>query len=462
MMDATNAIAMIRPDGFQRLVSRMEKNEPIFYASRQKRLVGLVGGGQASMLAGESGPAAGASKPVGEWIEKAKARLDARTVKELHGRLLILALARVDEDLNRYLQRGDFLQKVESELREPVDRLFLVSGDAAPLHVDSLEKEDRLGREAFARSLAARLRRIWQDYSQEAESSFILHLHGPWGAGKTTLLRLLRKELAPETDVVRKDKKTALQELLRKVLRRETNVARPDESRWIVVEFNAWRHQWLDPPWWSLLNSVYLESLRSLREEGGWLRACRHRLRESGRRLLAGRTDLLLAVQKAYWEFLLGSAGSEPGGQEGLLSQERERLQDADTQEKVFARMREDEPDSNKRQVRLEAAVEQLGTAQVEESTEYFRSPFAPLLDPNPRAMKRFVNAYALQRDLALLGGLDIMETVKRKQLALWTIVSLRWPLVEEYLIELACGQASKPSPNMVTLLNSESLQRWC
>jgi len=387
MDDATNAIAMIRPDGFQRLVSRMEKNEPIFYASRQKRLVGLVGGGgtlwlvtslgqkglprsyrlackltdcseaeppeeykrfgryairageafllpdndatatllklrfesgkpianrsnigqallairqldtndvalletfystisapreeivlspsvdgvvnslrakssvtawdivqtllgrhseygggQASMLSSESGPTAGVSKPVGEWIEKAKARLDTTIVKELHGRLLILALARVDEDLHRYLQRGDFLQKVESELREPVDRLFLAPGDAAPLHVDGPEKKDRLGREAFARSLAARLRRIWQDYSQEAESSFILHLHGPWGAGKTTLLRLLRKELAPETDVVRQDKKTAILELLRKVLRRKTNVARQDESRWIVVEFNA-------------------------------------------------------------------------------------------------------------------------------------------------------------------------------------------------------------------------------
>jgi len=165
---------------------------------------------------------------------------------------------------------------------------------------------------------------------------------------------------------------------------------------------------------------------------------------------------LSLAAQKAYWGFLLGSAG---GGQEDFLSRERERFQDADTQEKVFARIREDEPDSNSRQIRLQAAVEQLGTAPVEESTEYFLSPFAPLLDPNPRAMKRFVNAYALQRDLALLAGLDIMETMKRKQLALWTIVSLRWPLVEEYLIEVACGQTGKPSQNMVTLLNSESLQ---
>jgi hypothetical protein len=51
---------------------------------------------------------------------------------------------------------------------------------------------------------------------------------------------------------------------------------------------------------------------------------------------------------------------------------------------------------------------------------------FAPLLEPNPRAIKRFVNARATQ----------ILEdvVVPRDQLALWTVVRVRWPALADYL----------------------------
>jgi hypothetical protein len=33
------------------------------------------------------------------------------------------------------------------------------------------------------------------------------------------------------------------------------------------LEFNAWQHQRLDPPWWPLLNAIYLQSRKQVRVE---------------------------------------------------------------------------------------------------------------------------------------------------------------------------------------------------
>ena len=77
-----------------------------------------------------------------------------------------------------------------------------------------------------------------------------------------------------------------------------------------------------------------------------------------------------------------------------------------------------------------EEAVIRLATPEIMERTEHTLMPFAEYLKPNPRAMKRLVNAYSVNRAIATLSHID----VEREQLALWTILSLRWPLLAEYL----------------------------
>jgi len=61
---------------------------------------------------------------------------------------------------------------------------------------------------------------------------------------------------------------------------------------------------------------------------------------------------------------------------------------------------------------------------------------FDRLLEPNPRAMKRLVNAYGLARDVELIesGAQVSTDTLAIKQLALWTILRLRWPLLAQHL----------------------------
>ena len=57
--------------------------------------------------------------------------------------------------------------------------------------------------------------------------------------------------------------------------------------------------------------------------------------------------------------------------------------------------------------------------------------------------MKRILNAYAVHRDLAILGGLDVLgDPALRGQLALWTILSMRWPLLR-ITRSAAAGEAS-------------------
>ena len=147
-----------------------------------------------------------------------------------------------------------------------------------PMHMDRPAREDRLGRRAFAVALAKRFRRIVPEPESEApavrhfDSAFMVHLHAPWGAGKTSVLHLIAAELTDPSRSV---------------------------PPWVIVNFNAWQHQRIDPPWWSLLDTVFRESVRSFKHRP--LRAAWIRVAEQWRRLSAGRAATLLAIAIAFW-----------------------------------------------------------------------------------------------------------------------------------------------------------------
>lgn len=97
---------------------------------------------------------------------------------------------------------------------------------------DNAATIDLLGRDAFAEVIAARIDDAFRQITDtEKDNAFMVHLHGPWGSGKSSLLNFLKDKLSSET--------------------------RPMDDRWLVVEFNAWRHQRLRTPWWPLIKSIY-------------------------------------------------------------------------------------------------------------------------------------------------------------------------------------------------------------
>jgi hypothetical protein len=118
--------------------------------------------------------------------------------------------------------------------------------DTVPTHPDYPAKVDQLGRKAFAEKLAKLLRRIrYENKNSGYVAPFLLHIHGPWGSGKTTMLNFLSN-------------------FLKEGLEKNDRDLGYDSSKWVVVHFNAWQHQRLGPPWWSLMNAVFHEAFQQL------------------------------------------------------------------------------------------------------------------------------------------------------------------------------------------------------
>jgi hypothetical protein len=78
-------------------------------------------------------------------------------------------------------------------------------------------------------------------------------------------------------------------------------------------------------------------------------------------------------------------------------------------------------------------ALDLLNARDVERETEaHVLDKFGALVEPNPRAIKRLVIAYGIERSVRTLEG----SVVPRDTLVLWTILNTRWPGLGDYLTE--------------------------
>lgn len=150
-------------------------------------------------------------------------------------------------------------------------------------------------------------------------------------------------------------------------------------------------------------------------------------------------------LQNHYLQQLIKSDGAEIAEKQKKATEDaKQKIQELNTEDEFDAEI-EKSSDPIYKQALREAAVVRLAAPDVEKHTEHLLKPFAPLLEPNPRAMKRFVNAYAMQKKLFMLGG----STIERGKLALWTILNLRWPLWAEFLLD---------NPEMVDYIKTENI----
>jgi hypothetical protein len=106
----------------------------------------------------------------------------------------------------------------------------------------------------------------------------------------------------------------------------------------------------------------------------------------------------------------------------------RRNVQESTSEGEVVEALRQASP--SVRHLVAEAAVDRLSDPEVETATEHVLQRFAPLIDPNPRSMKRFLNSYSVLRAVRTLEG----NTVASEPLALWTILQTRWPSLTDYL----------------------------
>ncbi|MFV1884791.1 MAG: P-loop NTPase fold protein [Balneola sp.] len=106
--------------------------------------------------------------------------------------------------------------------------------DKIDFHLDDPSSEDRLSRKPIAEDLA---RIINNDiFGKEKCYSFMAHLQGRWGEGKSSFMKFLEEGLQKHGD-----------------------------NKWIVIHYNAWENQHVDPPWWTFLDALYKQSKEQIK-----------------------------------------------------------------------------------------------------------------------------------------------------------------------------------------------------
>jgi hypothetical protein len=158
-----------------------------------------------------------------------------------------------------------------------VERLRLIEFglDAVPTGSDAPATEDLLFREPFAEALAMRIRAMRA--ADEQPRPLMVLLDGPWGSGKSTVLGFVARMLSSVGPTTRSPPAAA-------------------DGRWIIVRYNAWQYQRMDPPWWTLANVLVTQLTSALGGSGetrfaSWRLSLRHLVF----RTLTGRT-ITLAV----------------------------------------------------------------------------------------------------------------------------------------------------------------------
>jgi KAP family P-loop domain len=149
-----------------------------------------------------------------------------------------------------------------------------------------------------------------------------------------------------------------------------------------------------------------------------------------------------LTLQQKYWDALIrpkGDSASQVQQFEEMekdisdkVGQEQEKLQGLSEHE-IIKELDDGRSDPVQDIALRRAAILQLATPEMNVQTEHFLNQFALFLPPNPRAMKRLVNAYSLARDTLILEQFNNL-LLQRKRLVLWTILTLRWPPLAECL----------------------------
>jgi hypothetical protein len=139
--------------------------------------------------------------------------------------------------------------------------------------------------------------------------------------------------------------------------------------------------------------------------------------------------------QAEYWTKLLesGRTGGHPDEAELQRQElEAEAKLKGKTRHEDMQREIDNSTNAMQRETLRAAAAKQITSPEAIKAAEHRLQNLAPLLEANPRSMKRLVNAYGLNHARAFLEG----RKVAVEALARWTIIELRWPILANFLAE--------------------------
>lgn len=180
--------------------------------------------------------------------------------------------------------------------------------------------------------------------------------------------------------------------------------------------------------------AVYGDNAASAREAG---RPLGHLFLEKTFQVSTSVPRISSAEQSEYWRSLILPAEDEPEEEPGWRERLEEEFASLRTEEAVLTHLdRHARASHGMRRAAQAAAVRQLATPELARHTEHALTRFAPLIESNPRSMKRLVNAYGVELAHQVISGDASELSSPRERLALWTILKARWPLLAEYLAD--------------------------
>lgn len=200
------------------------------------------------------------------------------------------------KDLGPLFENETLHTSGQIEADESQARANLPEGEIRVRRDDAERDKDALGRGPLAVSLATILHEIWcteqglKPYRartpQKDAAGFVAHIDAPWGGGKTSFANLIARVLDPALDgkettpAFLKDlypEREDLSGLFMKDTAQLGNLKNPDDTYkwdqrarrpWIVVPFNAWLNQHMEPPWWSFYQTIRKGCFKAIGKEG--------------------------------------------------------------------------------------------------------------------------------------------------------------------------------------------------
>jgi hypothetical protein len=155
--------------------------------------------------------------------------------------------------------------------------------------------------------------------------------------------------------------------------------------------------------------------------------------------------DMPLGFKTSYWRQLLGL---EDRKLFPMQPDATSRISGLQSEEAILQVVAEVDPRENPQEALLlrDAAIRRLAQPDlIERPSVHVMEIFVDSVEANPRAMKRQVMAYGMARAFDLAS----FRTTPQRTLAAWSVLSLRWPVLAEWLREnpeRICMAASEQS----------------
>jgi hypothetical protein len=133
----------------------------------------------------------------------------------------------------------------------------------------------------------------------------------------------------------------------------------------------------------------------------------------------------------AYWDQLINARKpASPKETEAITAEIIAELESANTEAAIGDVIDRHRHDPDRAAIAAAQAFKRLHAAPLVKELEHLLLPYRNLIEPNPRAMKRLLNAYGFRRGFELQSG----RRSDSDALVRWTILENRWPILADYL----------------------------